>query len=42
MKPKMTIIGFGKMGRRYAEVFSEGFDVGVSSSRDISSQVNKL
>lgn len=42
MKPKMTIIGFGRMGRRFAEVFSEGFDIGISSSREIGEEANEL
>lgn len=42
MKPKTTIIGFGKIGKRFTEVFSEGFDVGVMSSRDNATLVNEL
>ncbi len=38
-KPGMTIIGFGRIGRRFAEIFKDGFVVGVSSSRDVAEEV---
>lgn len=37
----MTIIGFGKIGKRYTAVFAKGFDVCVSSSRDVVEQTNE-
>ncbi len=37
-KPRMTIIGFGVMGKRFAKIFENGFDVGISSSRDVAEE----
>lgn len=42
LKPKMTIIGFGRMGHFYTKVFAEGFDVQVVSSREVKSEVESL
>ena len=42
LKPEMTIIGFGKIGKRFTEVFSAGFDVGVISGRDIAAEAGEL
>ena len=41
-KSKMMVIGYGKIGRRYAEVFSEAFDVHVYSSREVGNDVKEL
>lgn len=41
-KPRMTVIGFGRMGQRFTEIFSDGFVVGVSSSRDVTEEVNDM
>lgn len=41
-KPRLMIIGFGRMGRRFAEVFSEGLDVAVSSTREVSDKVRRI
>ena len=41
-RPKMTIIGFGRMGKRFTEVFAEGFDVQVVSSRNVAAEVERL
>lgn len=38
-KEKMCIIGFGRMGRRIAEIFSPGFEIMVISNRDIEDEV---
>ena len=37
-KSKMCIIGFGRMGKRCAKLFSDGFQVEVISGRDIRSE----
>ena len=37
-KPIMTIIGFGPMGKRFACLFSQDFDVRVSSSRNVTQE----
>lgn len=34
-KFKLTIIGFGVMGKKYAGIFSEGFDVYILSGRNV-------
>jgi prephenate dehydrogenase len=39
-KPIMTIIGYGPMGRRFAHLFAEDFDLRVSSSRDVEKEVS--
>ena len=38
----MLVIGFGRMGRKFAEVFSERFDVHVASSRNVSDAVAEI
>lgn len=38
----MTVIGFGKMGKRFTRLFSNSFEVHVSSSRDVSIEVNEM
>ena len=40
--PNMLVIGFGRMGRKFAEVFSERFDVYVASSRNVSDAVAEI
>ena len=40
-KSKMCVIGFGRMGKRCAKVFSEGFEVEVISRRDIRSEAGE-
>jgi hypothetical protein len=40
--PIMTIIGFGRMGKKFTEFFAEGFDVQVVSSRNVASEVESL
>ena len=37
---KLMIIGFGRIGKRFAEVFADGFHVRVSSRRDVRKDVN--
>jgi prephenate dehydrogenase len=39
---KMTVVGFGKMGKRFAEFFAEGFDVQVISSRNVMAEIQGL
>lgn len=41
-KSKMMVVGYGKIGRRYAQVFSEAFDVHVYSSREVGDDVKEL
>jgi prephenate dehydrogenase len=41
-RPTLTIIGFGRMGKKFTEVFAEGFDVQVVSSRDVKTEVERL
>ena len=41
-KKKMTIIGFGRMGRKFAEISLEGFNVHIVSTRNVRSDVEKL
>jgi prephenate dehydrogenase len=41
-RPNMTIIGFGRMGKRFTEIFADSFDVQVVSSRDIVADVERL
>lgn len=36
---KMCVIGFGRMGKRAAKLFSEGFEVEVISSRNVESEL---
>ena len=38
----MLVIGFGRMGRKFAKVFSERFDVYVASSRNVSDAVAEI
>jgi prephenate dehydrogenase len=38
-KSIITIIGFGPIGRRFAHLFSQDFDVRVSSTRDVKEEV---
>lgn len=40
--PKMTIIGFGVMGKKYARLFSQVLDIIVVSSRDVRSEVENM
>jgi hypothetical protein len=37
-RPKMCIVGFGRMGRICAKLFSQGFDVEIISRRDIQAE----
>jgi prephenate dehydrogenase len=41
-KPIMNIVGFGPMGKRFTCLFSQEFDVRVSSSRDVKNEVAGL
>jgi len=41
-KLSMTVIGFGPMGKRFTKLFSNDFEVIVSSSRKVSIEVEKL
>jgi len=41
-RKSMTIVGFGRMGRKFAEIFTSNFDVQVISSRDVKNDVEKL
>lgn len=38
-KPIMTIVGFGPMGKRFARLFSQDYDVLVSSSRNVEVEI---
>lgn len=38
----MTVIGFGIMGKEYARLFAQDFQVGVISSRDVSSEIQQV
>ena len=40
--PNMVVIGLGRMGRKFAEIFSEGFEVHVISSRNVSDIVAEI
>lgn len=40
-RPRMCIIGFGRMGKLCAKVFSPGFDVEVMSRRDIQTEARQ-
>ncbi len=40
--PNMVVIGFGRMGRKFAEIFSERFQVHVISSRNVSDTVAEI
>ena len=37
---KLMIIGFGRIGKKFAEIFADGFEVRVSSRRDVRKDVN--
>jgi len=41
-KPRMTIIGYGRMGQRFAGEFADGFDVLVCSRRDVSAELKTM
>ncbi|MEE9442644.1 MAG: prephenate dehydrogenase/arogenate dehydrogenase family protein [candidate division Zixibacteria bacterium] len=41
MKSKLIIIGFGKMGKHYAKLFSNAFEVGVISTCNIREEVEQ-
>ncbi len=41
-RPPMTIIGFGRMGQAYAELFTPDFDVSVVSSRNLHTEVSDV
>ena len=41
-KPKMLIVGFGRMGQRFTDIFSDGVDICISSTRNVSSQVEDM
>jgi len=40
-KPRLSIIGFGRMGKRAARLFSDGFFIDVISQRDIRPDANQ-
>lgn len=40
LKPVMTIIGYGPMGKRFTDLFSEDYCVIVSSSRNVQEEVS--
>lgn len=40
-KPRMCVVGFGRMGKRCAAVFSKGFSVEVVSRRDIHAEAEE-
>lgn len=42
LKAKMTIIGYGPMGKRFTNLFSNDFDVYVSSSRKVEDEVTSV
>lgn len=39
MKPTMTIVGFGPMGKRFTNIFQNEFEVQISSTRNISQEL---
>lgn len=41
-KPKITVIGFGKMGQYYAGIFAKGFEVSIVSSRQVDKEAKAI
>ncbi len=40
-KSKLMVVGYGRMGRKFAKVFTRGFDVHVYSLRDVGDDIAK-
>ena len=41
-KPTMTVIGFGRMGKKFTDLFSREFDVRVASTRDVREEILRV
>ncbi len=39
---RMLVIGFGRIGQRFAEIFCEHFDVHISSTRNVAGDIEAI
>ncbi len=39
---RMLVIGFGRIGQRFAEIFCEHFDVHISSTRNVAEDIEAI